>query len=129
MASINYINLAVAKSVTRATEIGLRKTFGSQRVQLFFQFMLESFILVMISVIVAVGLVVLFLPQFNSLSEKTFEFRHLIEPGMLMIIAAVVVFVTILGGSYPAIFISGFEPATVLKGKFAFRKGSNLFRQ
>jgi putative ABC transport system permease protein len=129
MASINYINLAVAKSVTRAKEIGLRKTFGSQRLQLFFQFMLESFLLVMVSVVVAVGLVILFLPQFNGLAEKTFEMRHLWEPGMLMIIGAVVLFVTILGGSYPAIFISGFEPANVLKGKFAFRKGSNLFRQ
>ena len=129
MASINYINLAVAKSVTRAKEIGLRKTFGGQRLQLFFQFMLESFILVMVSVIVAIGLVALFLPQFNSLSEKTFEFHHLLEPGMLMIIGGVVLFVTLLGGSYPAIFISGFEPANVLKGKFAFRKGSNIFRQ
>lgn len=129
MASINYINLAVAKSVSRAKEIGLRKTFGGQRLQLFFQFMLESFILVIISVVVAFGLVALFLPQFNGLSEKTFELRHLVEPGMLTIIAAVVVFVTLLGGSYPSIFISGFEPANVLKGKFAFRKGSNLFRQ
>lgn len=129
MASINYINLAVAKSVTRAKEIGLRKTFGGQRLQLFIQFMLESFILVLISVVVAVGLVMLFLPQFNTLSEKAFEFRHLIEPGMLLIIGAVVLFVTVLGGSYPAIFISGFEPAIVLKGKFAFRKGSNVFRQ
>ena len=129
MASINYINLAVAKSVTRAKEIGLRKTFGGQRLQLFIQFMLESFILVLISVVVAVGLVMLFLPQFNTLSEKSFEFRHLIEPGMLMIIGAVLLFVTLLGGSYPAIFISGFEPAIVLKGKFAFRKGSNVFRQ
>lgn len=129
MASINYINLAVAKSVTRAKEIGLRKTFGGQRLQLFFQFMLESFILVMVSVVVAVGIVVLLLPQFNTLAEKTFEVRHLMEPGMLMIIGAVVLFVTLLGGSYPAIFISGFEPANVLKGKFAFRKGSNVFRQ
>lgn len=129
MASINYINLAVAKSVTRAKEIGLRKTFGGQRLQLFIQFMLESFILVMISVLVAVGLVALLLPQFNGLSEKTFELHHLVEPGMLMIIGAVVLFVTLLGGSYPAIFISGFEPANVLKGKFAFRKGSNAFRQ
>jgi putative ABC transport system permease protein len=129
MASINYINLAVAKSVSRAKEIGLRKTFGGQRLQLFFQFMLESFILVMISVVVAFGIVALFLPQFNALSEKTFEVRHLVEPGMLMIIGIVVVFVTLLGGSYPSIFISGFEPANVLKGKFAFRKGSNIFRQ
>lgn len=129
VASINYINLAVAKSVTRAKEIGLRKTFGGQRAQLFLQFMMESFILVMLSVVVAVGLVILFLPQFNALSEKTFNVGHLVEPGMLMIVGMVVLFVTLLGGSYPAFFISGFEPATVLKGKFAFRKGSNVFRQ
>lgn len=129
MASINYINLAVAKSATRAKEIGLRKTFGGERIQLFLQFMLESFILVMGSVVIAVGLVILFLPQFNSLAEKTFTIRHLTEPGMIMIIGVIVLFVTILGGSYPAIFISGFQPANVLKGKFAFRKGSNIFRQ
>jgi len=129
VASINYINLAVAKSVTRAKEIGLRKTFGGERWQLFAQFMLESFLLVMGSVIIAFGLVILFLPQFNTLSEKSFQIGHLFEPGMLLIIGIVVLFVTLLGGSYPAFFISGFEPASVLKGKFAFRKGSNVFRQ
>lgn len=129
VASVNYINLAVAKSVTRAKEIGLRKTFGSERLQLFAQFMMESFLLVLISVIVAVLLVFIFLPQFNTLSEKTFTLYHLLEPGMLLIVGSVVLFVTILGGSYPAFFISGFEPAAVLKGKFAFRKGSNIFRQ
>lgn len=129
VASVNYINLAVAKSATRAKEIGLRKTFGSERVQLFAQFMMESFLLVLISVLVAVLLVFIFLPQFNTLSEKSFTLRHLMEPGMLLIVGIVVLFVTILGGSYPAFFISGFEPAAVLKGKFAFRKGSNVFRQ
>lgn len=129
VASVNYINLAVARSVTRAKEIGLRKTFGSQRMQVFIQFMLESFILVLISVVLAVLFVVLLLPQFNSLSEKRFLVSHLTEPGMLAIMGMVVLFVTILGGSYPALFISGFDPAKVLKGKFAFRKGSNVFRQ
>jgi putative ABC transport system permease protein len=129
MASINYINLATAKSVARAKEIGLRKTFGSQRVQLFVQFMLESFLLVLVAVVLALGVVLLVLPQFNALAEKSFVLRHLFDPGMLMIIGAVALFVTLLGGSYPAIFISGFQPANVLKGKFAFRKGSNVFRQ
>ncbi|CAN0121180.1 unnamed protein product, partial [Phaeothamnion confervicola] len=129
VASVNYINLAVARSVTRAKEIGLRKTFGSQRIQVFAQFMLESFILVIVSVALAFLFVILLLPQFNSLSEKRFLISHLFQPGMLAILAAVIVFVTILGGSYPALFISGFDPAKVLKGKFAFRKGSNVFRQ
>lgn len=129
MASINYINLATAKSVSRAKEIGLRKTFGSQRMQLFTQFMLESFLLVMTAAFLALGVVMLFLPEFNSIAEKTFTIPDIFKPGMLFIAGAVVLFVTLVGGSYPAIFISGFQPASVLKGKFAFRKGSNVFRQ
>lgn len=129
MASINYINLATAKSVARAKEIGLRKTFGSQRIQLFIQFMLESLMLVITAALFALGLVMLLLPEFNEVAEKTFAVPNVFEPGMLMIIGSVLLFVTLLGGSYPALFISGFQPATVLKGKFAFRKGSNAFRQ
>lgn len=129
VACVNYINLAVARSVTRAKEIGLRKTFGSQRLQLFIQFMLESFLLVMLSVVIALLLVMLLIPQFNSLAEKTFAIGHLFQPGMLLILGLIIIFVTALGGSYPALFISGFDPAKVLKGKFAFRKGSNVFRQ
>jgi putative ABC transport system permease protein len=83
----------------------------------------------MISVAMALLFVMLLLPQFNSLTEKTFSISHLVEPGMLLILLSVILFVTLLGGSYPALFISGFQPAAVLKGKFAFRKGSNVFRQ
>lgn len=129
VACINYVNLSTARSATRAKEIGLRKTFGGFRLQLFFQFMIESFLLVFISSIIAVLLVLFFLPQFNQLTSKTFEWRHLVAPSMLAIIAGVVLFVTLLAGSYPAIFVSGFQPATVLKGKFGFRRGSNFFRQ
>ncbi len=129
VASINYINLATARSARRAKEIGLRKTFGSQRTQIFIQFMLESFLLVMTSAILAFGFVALLLPQFNSVSDKTFDLFDLLNTNMILIVGAVVIFVTLLGGSYPAIFISGFQPAAVLKGKFAFRKGSNVFRQ
>ncbi|NOT75164.1 MAG: FtsX-like permease family protein [Cyclobacteriaceae bacterium] len=129
VACINYINLSTAKSASRAREIGLRKTFGGVRAQLFFQFMLESFILVLISALIAILLVLLFTPQFNNLTGKTFTLQHIMNGPMLLIIFGVIAFVTILAGSYPALFVSGFEPATVLKGKFAFRKGSNIFRQ
>ena len=129
VACINYINLSTARSSSRAREIGLRKTFGGIRSQLFFQFMLESFVLVFISSIIAILLVIFFTPQFNNLTGKTFTLGHILNGPMLLIIAGVVALVTLLAGSYPALFVSGFEPAVVLKGKFAFRKGSTIFRQ
>ena len=129
VACINYVNLSTAKSVTRAKEIGLRKTFGGLRTQLFMQFMTESFVLVLFSTIVAVLLVMLLVPQFNILTGKTFTAMTLLNPIMLQVITGTVILVTLLAGSYPAFFVSGFEPALVLKGKFAFRKGSNVFRQ
>jgi putative ABC transport system permease protein len=129
VACINYVNLATARSVTRAKEIGLRKTFGGFKLQLFTQFMFESFILVLLSAFVALLLVILFMPQFNDLTSKRFELHDLFSSDMMMLVGAIVITVTILAGSYPALFVSGFQPANVLKGKFAFRKGSNTFRQ
>lgn len=129
VACINYINLSTAKSVTRAKEIGLRKTFGGIRFQLFAQFMTESFLLVLLSTLIAVFLVALFIPQFNFLTNKTFSIQSIFNVPMMLILGGVVLFVTVLAGSYPAIFVSGFQPANVLKGKFAFRKGSHFFRQ
>jgi putative ABC transport system permease protein len=129
VACINYINLATAKSASRAREIGLRKTFGGIRAELFFQFMMESFVLVTISTILALLLIALLMPQFNTLTGKTFSSAHIFNTEMLMIIGAVILFVTLMAGSYPALFVSGFQPAIALKGKFGFRKGSNIFRQ
>lgn len=129
VACINYVNLSTAKSAGRAREIGLRKTFGGVRAELFLQFMLESFVLVIMAALVAILLVLLLTPQFNQLTGKTFTFHHVFNPSMLLILLGVIVVVTILAGSYPALFVSGFQPATVLKGKFAFRKGSVFFRQ
>ncbi|HEY9488605.1 MAG TPA: FtsX-like permease family protein, partial [Chryseosolibacter sp.] len=129
VACINYINLATARSVTRAKEIGLRKTFGGFRRQLFIQFMLESFILVIIATLIALLLVILFTPQFNNLTSRTFYISDVLSADMLLLVAGVIVIVTLMAGSYPALFVSGLQPANVLKGKFAFGKGSNIFRQ
>jgi putative ABC transport system permease protein len=129
VACINYINLSTAKSASRAREIGLRKTFGGVRIELFFQFMMESFVLVLISSFIALLLVILLIPQFNHLTGKTFSLLHILNGKMMFIIFGVIILVTILAGSYPALFVSGFQPASVLKGKFAFGKGSRVFRQ
>ncbi|MBL7853410.1 MAG: ABC transporter permease [Cyclobacteriaceae bacterium] len=129
VACINYINLATAKSASRAREIGLRKTFGGIRSQLVVQFLSESFLLVVLAATLAILLVALFIPAFNHITTKAFTIYSLVDPVMLLIVLGVVILVTLLAGSYPALFVSGFEPATVLKGKFAFKKGSNVFRQ
>ncbi len=129
VACINYINLSTAKSASRAREIGLRKTFGGIRPQLFLQFMLESFVLVVLSSMLAILLILLFIPQFNDLTGKVFTYQHVFNGQMMAIIAGVIIVVTILAGSYPALFVSGFQPAIVLKGKFSFGKGSTIFRQ
>ncbi|MFM9837059.1 MAG: FtsX-like permease family protein [Cyclobacteriaceae bacterium] len=129
VACINYINLSTAKSASRAREIGLRKTFGGVRTEIFFQFMMESFVLVLISAFIALLLVIFFTPQFNHLTGKTFTLAHIFNGQMILIIIGVILVVTILAGSYPALFVSGFQPASVLKGKFAFGKGSRIFRQ
>jgi putative ABC transport system permease protein len=129
VACINYINLSTARSASRAREMGLRKTFGGIRIQLFTQFMIESFVLVLLSTLIALLLVIIFIPQFNDLTGKTFSIFYLLNTTTLLTIGGIIIFVTLLAGSYPALFVSGFEPAIVLKGKFAFGKGSNLFRQ
>jgi len=129
VAAINYINLATARSANRAKEIGLRKTFGGARVQLFAQFMIESFLLVVVSVVIALTIVMILIPQFNSLTQKTFSIGHLFDVEMMLILLGVILFVTLLAGGYPALFVSGFQPASVLKGKFSFGKGSNILRQ
>lgn len=129
VAAINYVNLATARSAARAREIGLRKTFGGIRLQIFTQFMIESFLLVLLSVSIALAIVIILLPQFNSLTQKTIGIIDIFKPDMLLILLGVILFVTILAGGYPSLFISGFQPASVLKGKFAFGKGSNRLRQ
>jgi putative ABC transport system permease protein len=129
VAAINYVNLSTARSAARAREIGLRKTFGGVRIQIFTQFMVESFLLVLLSMITALVIVIILLPQFNSLTQKTIGIIDLLKPDMLLILLSVILLVTILAGGYPSLFISGFQPAAVLKGKFAFGKGSNRLRQ
>jgi putative ABC transport system permease protein len=119
IASINYMNLATARSSTRGKEVGLRKTFGSRRMDLAFQFIQESAITTLIAFILAMLMIFISLPYFNQLSNKTFTFLMLLNPVFLLALFAIIVAVTVLGGSYPAFYLSSFKPAVVLKGKVA----------
>jgi putative ABC transport system permease protein len=129
IACINYMNLATARSATRAKEVGVRKVMGSQRFQLISQFLTESIVLAIASLIVSLILIYALLPAFNELSNKQLPFSYILQPKVIFGLIGVILFVGVIGGSYPAFYLSGFNPVNVLKGKLAAKGGSVLFRK
>jgi putative ABC transport system permease protein len=129
LASINYMNLATARSVNRAKEVGIRKVMGSQRRQLVAQFITESVVLAFMALVVSMVLIYAFLPAFNTLSNKSLSFGYILRPTVIFSLLGIVLFVGIVGGSYPAFYLSGFNPVSVLKGKLASKGGNALFRK
>jgi putative ABC transport system permease protein len=123
IACINYMNLTTARSARRGKEIGIRKVTGCSRTQLISQFLIESTLTALIALLISVILILIFLPIFNSLSGKFIAFRILLEPQTLLILIALVILVGLLGGSYPAFYLSKFNPISVLKGSLS--KGSS----
>jgi putative ABC transport system permease protein len=117
IASINYMNLSTARSAGRAREVGIRKVLGSARSQLIRQFLMESMMLCLVSLVLALGLVRLALPFFNSLSGKVLSMTDLGNPSMVAVLVSVTIIVGILAGGYSAFFISAFQPVSILKGK------------
>ena len=116
IACINYISLALTTSASRRTEVGIRKVVGAQRNQLLYQFGFESIVLALISALVGIGLVVLFLPPFNEFTGKAIQIT-VTDVFVLAGLSAILgVFVGLIAGSYPALFLSRFRPALVLKG-------------
>ncbi|WP_378172449.1 ABC transporter permease [Aquimarina sp. SS2-1] len=117
LACINFVNLSTARSEKRATEVGIRKSIGSHRGQLIFQFLSESFLVVFLAFVVAVGIVLLSLNGFNNLASKAIVFPWL-NP-WFWFVSIIFIFITaFLSGSYPALYLSSFNPVTVLKGTF-----------
>lgn len=117
LACINFMNLATARSANRAKEVGIRKVLGAIRPQLIRQFLSEAILLSFLSTVLAVGLVYLLLPAFNELSGKMLAFNDLLSPTFGITAAAIFIIVGILAGSYPAFYLSAFQPAQTLKGK------------
>lgn len=119
IACINFMNLATARSANRAKEVGVRKALGSMKNQLVYMFLTESTLISLFSMAIAVGLSELFLPAFNDLSGKTLEINLLTNPLVLAGLLTFAVLVGLLAGSYPAFYLSAFDPIMVLKGKLA----------
>ncbi|WP_353719049.1 ABC transporter permease [Dyadobacter sp. 676] len=129
IACINYMNLATARSATRAKEVGMRKVIGAVRTQLVNQFLSESILLVLISVTIAFVAVLLCLPLFNNFTRKQLSVSALLDPSFLAILLGITVFTGLVAGSYPAFFMTGFQPIAVLKGKIASALKNGKLRQ
>lgn len=129
IAALNYINLATARATRRAKEVSLRKVVGSGRGMLIGQFLAESVFMTLFSVLLAVILISLLLPALNQLSGKHFSLDILYSPVFLLGMTGIVLVVGVLGGSYPAFYLSRFSPAIVMKGSTQSGRSGSLFRK
>lgn len=129
IACINYMNLATARSANRAKEVGVRKVVGSQRRQLIAQFITESVVMALIALTLSIILIYALLPAFNSLANKSLPFSYILQGPVVLSLLGIVLFVGIVGGSYPAFYLSSFSPVHVLKGKLSTRGGSVVLRK
>jgi putative ABC transport system permease protein len=129
IACINYMNLTTARSARRAKEIGIRKVTGSSKSQLVAQFLLESLITAVFALLLSIGCILLLLPGFNQISGKFISFGTLLEPSAFLILLAIIFFVGLLGGSYPAFYLSKFNPVSILKGSLSKSSSNATLRQ
>lgn len=116
IACFNFMNLATAQATGRAREVGVRKTIGATRGQLMAQFFSETLLLTALAFLIALALTELVLPYFNQLCGKSLELRILLNSGLILALPVLLLFVGLVSGSYPAVFLSRFRPARVLRG-------------
>lgn len=122
IACINFMNLSTARSANRAKEIGLRKVVGASRRNVIFQFLGESLFLSFTASVFAVLMVIILMPVFNTMFAKNLPLSILGNGYVLLVLLGIPLITGIIGGSYPAFFLSSFKPATTLKGDL--RSGS-----
>ncbi len=128
IACINFMNLATARSEKRAREVGIRKSLGSKRSQLIFQFYGESIVISIISYLIAILLVLALLPSYNDLVDKSLIVDF--QSSQFWIFSLMIILVTgIVSGSYPSLYLSSFNPIKTLKGKVSVGKNANLPRK
>jgi putative ABC transport system permease protein len=127
VACINFMNLATARSARRAKEIGLRKVAGAVRSQLILQFLSESVFISFLSLLLAIVVVNLFLPVFNELANRKLAI-DLWDVKLWLSLFGIALLTGLISGSYPALFLSGFNPVKVLKGNIKSMGGNLLFR-
>jgi putative ABC transport system permease protein len=128
IACINFINLTLARSLKRAKEIGVRKVVGGDRKQLVWQFLGESFVLSFVAFVLAIGLVILVLPVFNQLANKSLSFSYLTDTSLIVSYIGIFILTGVLAGFYPALVLSSYNPVQTLYGRFKL-KGKNYLQK
>ncbi|MDR6196065.1 ABC transporter permease [Siphonobacter sp. SORGH_AS_0500] len=128
IACINFMNLSTARSERRSREVGVRKVMGAVRESLIGQFLSESLLISFLAVLLAIGVIELVLPSFNELTEKQLDLQYT-RASTYVLLLGITLLTGVIAGSYPAFYLSGFNPARVLKGRLKFSRGSKLFRQ
>jgi putative ABC transport system permease protein len=129
IASINYMNLATARSARRSKETGMRKISGAQRYMLVRQFLAESMIISLFSTIISLILGKMLLPVFNNIANKSVNYSILCTPEIIGGIACLALVVGLISGSYPALYLSAFNPVNVIKGQADLKGGNGLLRK
>jgi putative ABC transport system permease protein len=128
LACINFMNLSTARSEKRAKEVGVRKTLGSLRIQLIKQFLTEALLNALMALVITIILVQLSLPFFNNLTDKAINVPYSNAIFWLLILSFTI-FTGFIAGSYPAFYLSGFNPLKVLKGNFKTGRYASLPRK
>ncbi len=129
IACINFMNLSTARSLERSREVGLRKVMGGYRKQLIYQFLGESFFVSLIAIILGCFIVFISMPFFNELTGKTLTFDLFQNVYTIPALLGLTLFVAFFSGSYPAFFLSSFNPVRVLKGNGLSKSSGVLFRK
>ena len=129
IAWVNYINLATARAINRAKEVGIRKTVGSQRRQLIFQFLSESALLNALALLLAIVIVIIAIPGFNRLSGQQLSFSLFSQTNFWAGLIGLFLVGVFFSGLYPAFVLSGFQPIDVLKGKMSATSKGSLLRK
>jgi putative ABC transport system permease protein len=128
IACINFMNLATARSLKRAKEVGVRKVVGSSRSSLMGQFFVESLLLSFLAMVVSIFLLQLLLPAFNLLTEKQIA-SPITLPSFGLVLFALVLITGLIAGSYPALYLSSLRPIRILRGTLRFTNASVWFRK
>ena len=128
IACFNYMNLSTARASKRAKEVGMRKVIGATQRSLVWGFITESFLFTLVALFISIGFVKLLLPAFGALMNTGLEFSLITQEGTLLLLLGIVLFVGLTSGLYPAIVLSSFRPASILKGNYKLTARGSLFR-
>jgi len=126
IACVNFINLSTAQAVNRAKEVGVRKVLGSNKSQLKLQFITETLLIVLFSVVLAVSIALISLPGMSKILDLPLSFNILHNPTIILVLAIIIVCVTLLAGFYPSIILSGFNPINALKSKLSAKSTKGI---